>query len=106
MKFCRRTPYKLTVFENILQKRFFLYKLRLLSTGKIKIFRQNKHPSVYCLLYAKILKEAETEETILFFVTFLSLVPFQLEGGLPGPPSWLRLCQRVMLITPETQNMY
>ena len=37
------------------------------------------------VLYAKMLKETKTEETILFFVTFLSLVAFQL-GGL-GPPS-------------------
>ena len=34
------------------------------------------------LLYAKIPKETETEETISFFVTFLSLVAFQLGG--PG----------------------
>ena len=51
----------------------------------------------YCcarvLLYAKMLKEIETEETIDFFVTFLSLVSFQLEGWgralcplLPGDP--------------------
>ena len=32
----------------------------------------------------------ETEETVVFFVTFLSLVAFQLGGG-AGPP-WLRLC--------------
>ena len=36
----------------------------------------------YCctraLLHAKILKETETEKTIVFFVTFLSLVAFQL----------------------------
>ena len=31
-----------------------------------------------------MLKETETEETIAFFVTFLSLVAFQLRGG--GPP--------------------
>ena len=36
------------------------------------------------LLYAKLLKETETEEIIVFFVIFLSLVAFQLEGG--GPP--------------------
>ena len=43
----------------------------------------------YCcmrvLLYAKFLKETETEETIVFSVTFLSLVAFQLGGGLSGP---------------------
>ena len=32
------------------------------------------------LLYAKKLKETETEEIIVFFVTFLSLVAFQLGG--------------------------
>ena len=39
-----------------------------------------------------MLKETETEETIVFFVTFLSLVAFRLggRGGPPGPP-WLRL---------------
>ena len=40
------------------------------------------------LLYAKMLEE--TEETIVFFVTFLSLVAFQLKGGagiLPPLPS-------------------
>ena len=40
-----------------------------------------------------MLKETETEETIVFFVTFLSLVAFHL-GGWPGPlgPPWLCLC--------------
>ena len=35
-----------------------------------------------------MLKEIETEETIVFFVTFLSLVAFQLVGGAGplGPP--------------------
>ena len=45
----------------------------------------------YCfksvLLYAKMLKETETEDTIGFFVTFLSLVAFQLRRVAP----WLRL---------------
>ena len=35
-----------------------------------------------------MLQETETEETKGFFVTFLSLVTFQLGGGDP----WLRLC--------------
>ena len=39
------------------------------------------------LLYAKLLKKTETEETIVFFATFLSLVAFQLGGGPLGPPS-------------------
>ena len=36
-----------------------------------------------------MLKEIETEETIVFFVAFLSLVAFQLGGGgPPGPPGY------------------
>ena len=31
-----------------------------------------------------MLKETQTEETIVFFVTFLSLGAFQLGGGPPG----------------------
>ena len=38
-----------------------------------------------------MLKETETEETIDFVVTFLSLVAFQLGGWAPGHP-WLHLC--------------
>ena len=38
----------------------------------------------------KMLKESETKEITDFFVTFLSLVAFQLCGGGPGLP-WLRL---------------
>ena len=34
-----------------------------------------------------MLKETETEETIGFFVTFLSLVTFQLRGRGSGPPA-------------------
>ena len=35
-----------------------------------------------------MLKKTETEKTIVFFVTFLSLVALQLGGpGPPGPPS-------------------
>ena len=41
----------------------------------------------YCctsvLLYEKMLKETETEETIVSFVTFLSLVAFQLRWPAP-----------------------
>ena len=40
------------------------------------------------LLYAKMLKETKTEEVIAFFVTFLSLVAFQLGGGLPSPTGY------------------
>ena len=37
------------------------------------------------LLYVKMLKETEAEETILVFLTFLSFVAFQLGGE--GPPA-------------------
>ena len=37
------------------------------------------------LLYTKMLKETETEKTIGFLVTFLSLVAFQLGGLLATP---------------------
>ena len=39
-----------------------------------------------------MLKETQTEDTTVFFVTFLSLGAFQLRGGPPAPPPWLRLC--------------
>ena len=46
----------------------------------------------YCftrtLLYAKMLKEIETEEALGFFVIFLSLVAFQWGGGLPASPCY------------------
>ena len=37
-----------------------------------------------------MLKETQTEDTIVFYVTFLSLGAFQLGGG-PPAPLWLRL---------------
>ena len=37
------------------------------------------------MLYAKMLKETETKETLGFFVTFLSMVAFQLGGLLATP---------------------
>ena len=37
-----------------------------------------------------MLKETQTQETIVFFVTFLLLGEFQLGGGPPASP-WLRL---------------
>ena len=40
-----------------------------------------------------MLKETETEKTIVFFVTFLSLVVFQLKGGGGGRAHWLCLCE-------------
>ena len=43
-----------------------------------------------------MLKETETEETIVFFVTFLSLVAFQLGGGPPAllpPPGYAYVTQ-------------
>ena len=43
----------------------------------------------------KCIKETETEETIGFFVIFLSLVKFQLRGTrAPCPPPWLCLCSK------------
>ena len=43
-----------------------------------------------CMLSRKMLKETETTKTIGFFVTFLSLMAFQLGGGGADhlPPSW------------------
>ena len=38
------------------------------------------------MLYAKALKETQTEETIVFFLTFLSLGALQLGGGPLAPP--------------------
>ena len=46
------------------------------------------------LLYAKMLKETETEETIVFFVTFLAFLEFQLGGRPLGRP----------LATPMSEN--
>ena len=46
-----------------------------------------------------MLKETKTEETIVFFVTRLSLVAFQLGGG-PGP--WQRLWRKVSF--PRSQD--
>ena len=55
----------------------------------------------YCstrvLWYAKMLKESETEERIVFFVTFFSLVAFQFEGRAFWAPHWLRLCTVVYI---------
>ena len=48
------------------------------------------------MLYAKMLKETQTEETIVFIVTFLSLGAFQLGVG-PLPLPWLRLCSANLL---------
>ena len=45
-----------------------------------------------CTVVREDAKKTETEETIVFFVTFLSLVAFQLGGGGPEPYRlWLRL---------------
>ena len=65
------------------------YTFKLVSTNKIE---GTLAPSIniivnYCytrvLLNAKMLKETETEETIRFFVTVLSLVVFQWRGAGP-----------------------
>ena len=48
---------------------------------------------VYSKLYAKMLKETKTEETIVFFVTFFIIGSISIGGG-AGSPLWLRLCTR------------
>ena len=40
------------------------------------------------LLYGKVLKETKREETIVYFVTFLSLVAYQLGGGRAPSPGY------------------
>ena len=51
-----------------------------------------------------MLKETETEETIGFFVTFLSLVAFQLgESEPPGPP-WLCLRESIRWYKAEMET--
>ena len=40
-----------------------------------------------------MMKETQTEETIVFFVTFLSLRAFQLGGGPPAPPGYAYVAQ-------------
>ena len=49
-----------------------------------------------------MLKETNTEETIGFFVTFLSLVAFQLGGQAP----WLRLCFARPMFGPSTTYIW
>ena len=65
------------------------------------------------LLYPKMLKETKTQETIVLFVTFLSLVAFQLEGArAPSAPlatpmleaiiklklkTWIKLAQKIQI---------
>ena len=76
------------------------YTLKLVGKNWIKGVRRAPWSSIlfivkYCctraLLYAKMLKETESEET-RSFVQFLSLVAFQLRGPGPiGPTPWLRL---------------
>ena len=70
----------------------FLRVIGLNCLAKIDL-RGSRGPRSSILLFTtgvseKRKKETETEETIGFFVTFLSLVKFQLEGR----PAWLSLC--------------
>ena len=70
----------------------FFRAIRLNWLAKIDL-RGFRGPWSSILLFAtgvneKREKDTETEETIGFFVTFLSLVKFQLEGR----PAWLSLC--------------
>ena len=48
------------------------------------------------LLYAKMLKETETKETIVLFCNIFIIESISIEGG-PGHlgPPWLRLCKGV-----------
>ena len=50
-----------------------------------------------------MLKETKTEETIVFFVKFLSLVAFQLGGG--GRAPWAHPLATLMQESTSTQNM-
>ena len=55
-----------------------------------------------------MLKETETEETIVSFVTFLSLVAFQLgkpRPPAPPPPRWLHLYTLVTLLRPWIKRL-
>ena len=53
-----------------------------------------------------MLKETETKETVSFFVTFLSLVVFQLwEPGPLASPPWLRLLMKSAYVLLYTQDM-
>ena len=58
------------------------------------------------LLYAKMLKKTKTEETIVFFVPFLSLVAVQLGGGggpgSLGPLSGYAYARRTNTVFPKT----
>ena len=56
-----------------------------------------------CTVVRKVLKETETEKTIVFFVTFLSLVAFQLRGGRApwGPPGYAYVCIYIYILLLE-----
>ena len=52
-----------------------------------------------------MLKETKTEETIVFFVTFLSLVAFQLGGpGPPAPPGYTYVLRHLVLLSQCNNN--
>ena len=55
-----------------------------------------------------MLKETETEETIVFFYEIFIIGTFQLGGpGPPGPPPWLRLCpQKKFCPRPRQNQLY
>ena len=52
-----------------------------------------------------MLKETETEETIIFFVTFLSLVAFQLRGGPPPSPATPMVLNAIRFLSSLIANM-
>ena len=60
----------------------WLAKIKLRGPAPLVVNIINTYRHVYCL-YAKMLKETETEKTIGFFVIILSLEAFQLGGGRP-----------------------
>ena len=51
-----------------------------------------------------MLKETETEEKIGFFVTFLSLVTFQLREDRAHCTPWLRLWSNIHCLNSKNQN--
>ena len=75
----------------------FLRVIRINWLAKIEL-RGNRHPwsSILLISYTvvseKCWKETETEETISFFVTFLSLGEISIAGGGLPPFPCLRLC--------------
>ena len=60
------------------------------------LFSPLNYYSTRALLHARMLKEIQTEETIGIFVTFLSLVSFQLGGGGCSPHGYAYVCETII----------